>query len=51
MEGVVEVRPDNALEVGSFDLVAQRVAARGSGRGGLHPNHTKMRLSYDQQQI
>jgi hypothetical protein len=47
----VEVRPDNALEVESFDSVAQRVAARELGRGGVHPNHIKMRLSYDQQQI
>jgi hypothetical protein len=50
-EDAAEAHPDSALEVGSFDSVTQRVAAQGSGRGGLHPNHIKMRLSYNQQQI
>ena len=47
----MEVCPDNALEVESFDSVAQRVAAQGLGHRGLHPNHIKMRSSYDQEQI
>ncbi len=47
----MEVCPDNALEVESFDLVSQRDAAQGLGYGGLHPNRIKMRINYNQQQI